>query len=432
MPFSSSVRRLGGSFLLLLALVLWTGCEDGTLNAPDIQSRGESDSTLFESYVALGNSITAGLISGGINSTTQQQSYAAILADSMRTPFGLPTLRAPGCPPPLTQFFNDQGVPAPQRPGDATASTCALRDAQLPPRVNNVAVPSARVIDVLSNTRPSSSPNPLTQFILGGRTQIEAALDANPTFASVWVGNNDVLGPALLGTDDVTSFANFARNYTAVLDQLTGSSTLEGGVLIGVANVTFLPFFSPGPVYAGLEAAGRFPDNFNVASSCEVRSSEGLTPLVSVPLGFSLIGEARANPNQTVTLDCQAADTPVLTLNEVETIVQRVRQFNGFLQQQAQQRGLAFFDPNRVFRTLYAADAGTPSVPTDDPIPKFPATTSDQPFGPFFSLDGVHPSAATHRVVAARLVRIINERYASTLNPPANVPALPGDGSSQQ
>ena len=425
MSLSCSVRRLGGPFLLLLACLLWTGCEDGTLNAPDIQGRADSDSTLFESYVALGNSITAGFQSGGITRTTQEQSFAAILADSMNTPFGIPALRSPGCPPPLTQFF-----PTPQRPDDTTAETCGLREASTQ-RVNNVAVPGATVLDALSNTRPGSSPNALTQFILGGRTQVEAALDANPTFATLWIGNNDVLGPALAGTDNVTSFPDFASDYTALLDQLTTASSFEGGVLVGVANVTFLPFFSPGPVYAALDQQGQvLPPNLEVADNCATRSSTGLAPLVSVSFGFSRIAEASENPNQTVPLDCQAADTPVLTLNEVEAIVQRVRQYNNFLRQQAQQRGLAFFNPNTVFGPLYAADAGTPNVPTDDPIPKFPAVTADQPFGPFFSLDGVHPSAVTHRVVAARLVQIINDTYGTSLSPPSNLPSLPGGGTS--
>jgi lysophospholipase L1-like esterase len=425
MSLSCSVRRLGGPFLLLLACLLWTGCEDGTLNAPDIRGRADSDSLLFESYVALGNSITAGFQSGGINDSTQSQSFAAILADSMNTPFGIPALRSPGCPPPLTQFF-----PVPQRPDGTTAATCGLREAATQ-RVNNVAVPGATVLDALSNTRPGSSPNVLTQFILGGRTQVEAALDANPTFATLWIGNNDVLGPALAGTDNVTSFPDFASDYTALLDQLTTASSFEGGVLIGVANVTFLPFFSPGPVYAALDQQGQvLPPNLEVADNCTTRSSAGLTPLVSVSFGFSRIAEASENPNQTVPLDCQAADTPVLTLNEVETIVQRVRQYNNFLRQQAQQRGMAFFDPNTVFGPLYAADAGTPNVPTDDPIPKFPAVTADQPFGPLFSLDGVHPSAVTHRVVADQLVQVINETYGTDLAPLSNVPPLPDGGTS--
>jgi hypothetical protein len=313
--------------LLVLCVVLpWgTGCEDGSLNAPEIQNAENGGDALFGSYVALGNSITAGFQSNGINSTTQSQSFASILADSMHTPFGVPTLAGPGCPPPLTSFFNDQGIPDPQRPSNTDAGTCGLRDQNLPARVNNVAVPGAAVADALSNSSPSSSPNPLTQLLLGGRTQIEAALDANPTFATVWIGNNDVLGAALEGTDEVTSYESFTSRYGELLDRLTSSSNFEGGVLIGVSNVKFSPYFSPGPVYVALDQQGQFPPNFDVASSCNAESTAGLTPLVSVEYGFTLIGQALAAPNQTVTLDCQAEDTPVLTLNEVSTLAQFVQ-----------------------------------------------------------------------------------------------------------
>ena len=40
---------------------------------------------IFKSYVALGNSITAGYQSGGIVDSTQRQSYAFLLASRMGT-----------------------------------------------------------------------------------------------------------------------------------------------------------------------------------------------------------------------------------------------------------------------------------------------------------------------------------------------------------
>jgi hypothetical protein len=46
---------------------------------------------------------------------------------------------------------------------------------------------------VESNTSPFGGTNALTQFILGGRTQIQAMMASQPTFVSVWIGNNDVL-----------------------------------------------------------------------------------------------------------------------------------------------------------------------------------------------------------------------------------------------
>jgi lysophospholipase L1-like esterase len=432
---STSLRRLlpGAAVLLLLALSL-TGCEEGSVTAPEIEQGGD-DNTLFRSYVALGNSITAGFQSGGIVDTTQEASYAALLAEQMNTPFGIPALNKPGCPPPFVRFFDDNGVPVQERPSGTTAETCALRASQIPERVNNVALPFAAAADATSNETGNERSANFAQFFLGGRTMAQAAQDLNPTFATVWLGNNDVLGPATEGSAVTTPQATFEDEYTQMLDSLEAPGTLKGGVLVGVTNVTFTPFFSPGPVYFALSnlppSQNPFPPNFDVASNCDAQDpNTGLTPLVPLSFGFGLIGQAQANPGQTITLDCGAADTGVLTLTEVGSLVQTVRQYNAFIQQEAQDRGLAYYNPNGVLQQVYQANNGTPQVPTDDPIPKFPDTDAAQPFGPFFSLDGVHPSDATHRLVASELVGLINSPeseggYGADLPAVENVPALP-------
>jgi len=417
----SSVRTV---VLLLMVGPLLVGCNDDTLT-PQRQS---DQNALFDRYVSLGNSITAGFQSGGITAQTQMNAYPVLLSQQMQTEFSIPRLRPPGCPPPLIQFFDENGFPDPQRPPNAP--DCALREVTPPLVTNNVAVPNATVLDVITNDMDQgASPNALTQFLLGDRTQIEAAREANPTFATVWIGNNNVLGPAVNGTANVTPPSEFESRYTSMLDSLTSFNDLRGGVLVGVANVAFTPFFSPGPVYFALDQAGQFPDNFEVAANCDTQDpNTGLTPLVSVAYGFTLLGQAAQNPSQTITLDCAATNTPVLTLTEVSTLAGTVQQYNAFIQQQAQQRGLAFLNPNTVFAALYTNDDGDQD-PTNDLIPKFPDPDSDQPFGQFFSLDGVHPSSATHRVVADQLVQVINNTYDTNLDRPDNVPPLPnGNG----
>ena len=72
---SQSIRR-ALSIALTTALVTVAGCdvigEPETLNPPDPPTAGP----MFASYVAIGNSITAGDQSGGINDSTQAQSPA--------------------------------------------------------------------------------------------------------------------------------------------------------------------------------------------------------------------------------------------------------------------------------------------------------------------------------------------------------------------
>jgi hypothetical protein len=434
--------------LLLTALVLATlpGCEDEQLLEPDEAGEG----ALFNNYVAIGNSITAGFQSGGINASTQEESYAVDLAAKMDTDFTIPRLSVPGCPPPLVQIF-----PTTERLGGPNAPECALRDPDVPRVVNNVAVPGAEVIDATSNLDPTSNSNPLTTFILGGRTQLEAALDADPTFASVWIGNNDVLGAALAGEAGlITDVAAFEERYSNLLDGLGDAENLQGGLLISVADVTTTPALSAGAAYFAAipqaQAAGLAPPNFQIADSCVPVANGGVGDQTLVPFqhGATLLQVATAlaeqlGPNApTITLDCAqdrtvretvgaafggvgnippaisgaiagTSNISILTGAEIAQLKIAVQRYNAFIQQQAEAEGYAYLDVNPLFTALKAGGQ----------IPLFPALTSDQPFGPLFSLDGVHPSGAAHDILAEATAAAINDEYGTNL--PVDAGALP-------
>ena len=179
--------RTNRIFAAVLGLVLAAAaCNNDQLNRPFSSTPVDP---LFDRYVSMGNSITAGFQSGGINDSTQQQSYAVLLARGMHSPFFLPLLNRPGCPPPYTNVFLQTRV------GGATPTTCALRNIPNPPPpfISNTAVPGALVIDIYNNGAGAHA-NTLTQFILGGLTQVQMMERAHPTFVTVWIGNNDVLG----------------------------------------------------------------------------------------------------------------------------------------------------------------------------------------------------------------------------------------------
>ncbi len=251
---------------------------------------------MFQRYVSLGNSITSGFQSGGINDSTQKQAYPVLVGAKMGTPFYYPSLALPGCPPPYTNIFTGT------RLAGGTSTTCAYR-ASTPPYVSNLGVPSAQVIDIMHNgPTPGTNSNALTQIILGGRTQIEAMADARPTFVSVWIGNNDVLGSVLSATNAgdsalITPVATFQTRYQEVVDgvKATGAKAL----LIGVANVTAIPYASQGGTYyaikAGLVPGVTFPATFHVdaparptpsgASATRCSSRSRSAPRCSAPRG---------------------------------------------------------------------------------------------------------------------------------------------------
>src|SRR5437764_11517651 len=182
---------------------------------------------MFQRYVAMGNSITAGFQSGGINDSTQQQSYVALVAGQMGSPFYYPSLTKPGCPPPIDTVFTATGVP--HRLGGSTAATCFFRAPSIPPFLTNVAVPGAEALDLLKNgPGPGTNSNALTLLMLGGRTQTQAIMAAHPTSVSVWAGNNDVRGSATNPTNAsdptlITPVATLQATYGEIVDSVGAS-----------------------------------------------------------------------------------------------------------------------------------------------------------------------------------------------------------------
>jgi len=376
--------RWGLLGLLLLAL----GCHDEGLLPPD-----PTGGALFARYVAIGNSITAGYQSGGINATLQQQAYPVLLAKAMGTPFNLPLLRDPGCPPPLVNILTGR------RLDDQPDGFCAYRQVPPPRIINNVAVPGAKVAGMI-NLIEGTAADTMKLFLLGGRTPLEVAAEARPTFVSVWIGNNDVLGAAIAGNPAlITPVNTFQQRYTQMLNELQAMG-VQGGLLIGVANVTVIPHFSPGIAYAQAEQAGAFPPTFDVADNCATTGATALVPF-SYAFGELL---AAAMRGQAVTLDC-VNDPRMLSPEETATIVQTVEQYNNFIKQQADRLGWAYLDPN--VKLLELKNQGQ--------IPIFPNVNSSEPFGPYFSLDGVHPSSLAHKLVAQEAAAAINAVYGTNL-----------------
>lgn len=420
----STTSRLAALIVAALLPLAAGACDDDASLMPPQPTTGGD---LFERYVALGNSITAGFQSGGINDSTQRRSYAVLLAERMGTRFEIPALARPGCPPPLTNVFTGETVGGPQAPA------CSFRVRPVPRVLSNVAVPGAAVIDALSNLDPTSNANTLTTVMLGGRTQIQAAARAEPTFASVWLGNNDVLGAALTGnTALITPIQTFAQRYTAALDSLesaAGEEDLEG-VLVGVANVTLAPFLSPGAAYFQAEAQGALPPTFEVADNCAPSSLGGVGETTFVPFTYGIgVMLNLASAGQQVELDCtdnrdieeivgpQAVPddiegTSLLVSPETGQVVGTVQAYNQAIQAEAQARDWAFFNPNPLFTNQLQQGQ----------IPLFPNVTGPEavtrPFGPLFSKDGVHPSTEAHRILAGAIADAVNAQYDTDLTGP--------------
>src|SRR5438045_9237811 len=82
------IRTIRRSTAVLAVLVAAAACNNDEISRPFLNTPVDP---LFDRYVSMGNSITAGFQSGGINDSTQQQSYAVLLAHAMRSPFFVPS-----------------------------------------------------------------------------------------------------------------------------------------------------------------------------------------------------------------------------------------------------------------------------------------------------------------------------------------------------
>jgi lysophospholipase L1-like esterase len=404
----TNLARIGAAAALFAAAACSSTRDVLGVNPP-------ASGAIFKSYVALGNSLTAGYQSGGINDSTQRQSYARLLAVQMGTQYHYASLAMPGCPPPTANFQTGAKV------GGTTAPPCALRAASSVTDVlNNVGVPDARVLDPTSTSAPAS--NPLTTFILGGKTQVQRALDARPTFVSIWIGNNDVLQAGYTGiltptpgvsNGIVSTQAQFQTSYDLMLKQLLDSMPNLKGILIGVAQIGSIPLMTPGAaifaspaIQAGINQVAGKPVVIN--ANCN-----GSTALITTPLLLPMI-KAGTHPAQISCVkgvdptDPRVGDLFVLDAQEGPTLAAAINAYNAYIKAKADALGFAYYDPNPLL-------AGLRGTASSSIFPNYASTTA--PFGTAFSFDGVHPSLAGATLIANDLIKAINAKYATTLQP---------------
>lgn len=398
------------------AVAVMGACAD---NGPtDVVAGLKPVDPLFASYVALGNSITAGYQSGGIVDSTQRQSYAALLAGAMSTRYAYASLAAPGCPPPIANFQTQARLGG----ATSTSGTCLLRDpGSVATALNNVAVPGALSVDPTAPT--SANSNALTTFILGGKTQVQKAADANPTFITAWLGNNDALAAAVQGVIDsvaakaynipgrLTPQSVFQTNYNAMVTGLKAIPTVKGAVLIGVVQVGAAPVLFPAQALFN----PAFKAGFDQAVGTATTILPSCTPTTTALISFQLVSAIRAKQHPAL-IGCAKNSVPgtpvgdifVLDPAEQTVLAAAVTNYNNFIQSVATTNGWAYYDPNPLLTALKNPVGGCINT-----VPNLASAT--QPFGSCISLDGIHPAAPAHVRIAADLISVINAKYGTKL-----------------
>ena len=459
--------KIGLLSIILLSALFVISCDDFTEIDPPVQN-GVSGSANFSRYVALGNSITAGYQSGALYQSSQVYSYGNLIAKQVGAKFEMPLVSDPGLYPGRLEI---ESLPPAFRlytnPNKGT-----LLNANYPEPYNNLGVPGALLYDVLyakSSTTCASFvfsgvPNPYFDVILRGKgtTPIEQALSQAPTFVTIWIGNNDVLGYATSGgtspaapTDPSTQFGPLFGGIAQGLIQFKTQANANFGVAIGnIPNVSAIPFFTT--VGPGMAAGVKWyqlvllgvqglvyqssTTGIGLADSSSLRNGSVLITLQGSKYasetylgkpGGQFYRDFGIPVPQTVDTTQPFGFTPqnpwpntlVLDPAEITIANNAVSAYNNIISNTVgtlNQQGIptALVDINTKFNEFRTNDLNGTIV---NGI-KFRTTYVS---GGLFSLDGVHPSNQAHGIVANEFIKAINIKFGASI-PLVDVSAIPG------
>lgn len=229
----------------------------------------------FSKYVSLGNSLTAGYSDNALFMAGQNGSYPYILSQQFALvgggEFKIPYMNdnVGGLLLAGTQIQGPRLVFNGSGPVPVTGTTTTEITNVLTGPFNNMGVPGAKSFHLLApgygNVAGvlSGQANPyFVRFASSPTTSVIAdAIAQNPTFFSLWIGNNDVLSyatsggtganqtgnldPTTYGPNDITDPNVFASVYNGLVTQLTSGGAK--GVVANIPYVTSVPFFTTVP-----------------------------------------------------------------------------------------------------------------------------------------------------------------------------------------
>jgi len=404
--------RLKSEFLALVIGIGLTGCSDvpqttapAKLSATSrITNRPDANNSRNdERFVAIGTSVSMGWASNGVYDGSQRTSWPELLLFDNATGMSLPLIQSPGCASPIVAPLG-AGL---RLSGESIAGStvCAPNDVGVVLPTQNVALAGALAVDALQTT-PQTSPLPWFGRVLPlGTTQLSAALAQNPTIVSVELGANEVLNatsglvaPGLT----IVPLPFFVAPYDAILNVL-GASDVKV-VLAGLpADGRNLPSLRRGDEIW----ADRFEFDalhVDVSSDCDGNQNYINVSIKSLNVAFE--GAFRAGhglPNAVFSCaDVPGTQDLVLTPADMALLNGLLGQMTTHIQQQAAARGYAYFSLGALY---------------DDPTLKstpysvIAQLTSPTPYGPFISLDGVHPTALGSATIAHAAAVAINVNY---------------------
>lgn len=375
----------------------------------------------FTRYVALGDSLTAGFVSGGLVQYYQEHSYPAYLAQQAGAPvFEMPLVTEPGFPPLLelkSLLPSPVILPKPGAPGMPINAT-------LPVPYNNLGVPGSDTYDLLFTTgdiqnllagnqnnamhdlilRIPAVPNPQTGELMPF-TAMAQAIAQQPTFVTLWIGNNDILGAAVAGTPidgiTMTPIDTFQQLYGQAVGALATMTSAKIAI-VNLPNATAIPFVTTVGNYVDVPGIGTVQlegeygpieddDYITLGASSLIAQGYGLPGFPPLPEDINpATGEYGV----------------ILRAAEAAVITERIAAYNQIIQQTADAFGIPVLDINSIFDKIAGGDRwvlGGVEI------------SADFLLGGIFAYDGVHPQSIGYGLVATELINTINSAYGADI-----------------
>jgi lysophospholipase L1-like esterase len=270
------IKNFKWLFLVSLTIAACSSDDDSSTEPADlIITPGSAD---FSKYVALGNSLTAGFSDGALFVASQQNAYPKLMAEQFALPNGgggafkvpymndnVGGLLLGGTPIQGPRLIFNGVAPVPLPGGIPTTEVTST----LAGPFNNMGIPGAKSFHLVAPGYgniagvATGQANPyFARFASSPSTSvIQDAVAQNPTFFSLWIGNNDILSyatsggtgvnqsgnlnPATYGGNDITDPTVFASVYTSLINALTTNGAK--GVVANLPYVTSIPYFTTVP-----------------------------------------------------------------------------------------------------------------------------------------------------------------------------------------
>lgn len=398
-------------------------------------------------YVAIGNSLSAGYQSSSIYKSAQMYSYPMQLSKVLNaSDFQAPMMAEPGFT--ILGRMTLQGFDATGNPIIKTGPLSFSGSENHPGRpFNNLGVPMAYSFDLLDETDLASRKNPFFAAILaegwgtGKKSVLQQAASLNPNVVTYWIGNNDVFLYAANGGDikyGPTPVINFTQAFNGGLQTAIATMSNAKFLVGNIPDVTSMPYFTTIP-YNGLVLTDTNQRNAlnNAYKPFGFKFNLGPNPFVIVDTNANKPYKMRLATSKDYIL-LQALDSLhagqgsmrpiqlsfVLDSNEVKVVKSATASFNGIIKSAVDAANTGktipaavLVDFNSFFNSIsqygYQVTGSTPLNV------KFIS-------GGIFSLDGIHPTSKGYGIIANKYIEMMNKTWGSDIPMVAiqNIPAL--------